>query len=232
MDDCILEDATTGGKIQVLEVLLVRHGETTWNVERRLQGSVDPGPGLTDRGIHQSRCVGRLHLHGVDCVFTSPLRRCKETLEYILQECHDHVVVKEDGGLKERDLGEFAGCMIDREILQRIKKNEGVESYDELIQRSKRTMLGIVQDALNKGYQTIMVLSHGGFISSVARFVAPNTKHSSVQNGSVSCLQAHDNNNGRGGGIRWKIETWNDVSHLTHDEEYREDGHFGGETFG
>jgi hypothetical protein len=35
------------------ELVLVRHGETPWNVEHRLQGQLLPGPGLTERGRHQ-----------------------------------------------------------------------------------------------------------------------------------------------------------------------------------
>jgi len=196
-----------------VEILLVRHGETTWNVSRRLQGNVVPGPGLTERGIQQSRCVFKW-LDGVGQIYTSPLRRCAETLTHILScgTIVNPLPVVQDDGLKERNLGEFAGCTIDNDVMQRIKINEGVETLDELISRSKVTMLGIAKHALERDIEKVMVLSHGGFISSVARFVDPNKKYHPVSNGSVSRLVACTCN--RNQGIRWRIDSWNLQSHM------------------
>jgi broad specificity phosphatase PhoE len=39
------------------ELVLIRHGETAWNKEHRLQGQAKPGPPLNDMGIQQTRMV-------------------------------------------------------------------------------------------------------------------------------------------------------------------------------
>ena len=208
-------------------MLLVRHGCTPCNVARKLQGNAMPGPGLTEQGIQQSRCVGKCYKDAVDCIYTSPLRRCTETLRHILSESGKALAVIEDDGLKERDLGEFTGCTIDGDIRQRMKRSKDVESIDELICRSKATMQRILQDALERDLEHVMVLSHGGFISSVARFVDPNTKYCSVSNGSVSRLVAYTCT--RHGNIQWKIDAWNQTLHLEHHDG---DGSFGGGSLG
>lgn len=65
--------------------LLVRHGESVWNGERRIQGHQDPP--LSERGRRQAdRLVARLAPHvtpAVAAVFTSPLRRAIETAQRI-----------------------------------------------------------------------------------------------------------------------------------------------------
>lgn len=218
------EGATDPG--ESLFIVLVRHGETSWNEERRLQGNADPGPGLTSRGIHQSRCVGHRYSE-VDCVYVSPLRRCTETLQYVVASTGDNdMPVREDAGLKERNLGIFTGRLADREILECIRRggSDGVETFDELMQRSKRVIHGIVKDAWTRGYEKIMVVSHGGFISSIARWIDPNRKYSRVSNGSVSQLVVSGHH---GQVLRWKIETWNAVSHIEGGREYT-CGDFGG----
>lgn len=60
-------------------VLLVHHGETTWNRERRVQGWAPTG--LTERGEEQARAAGRAIAaeHAVDRIVTSDLRRTAET---------------------------------------------------------------------------------------------------------------------------------------------------------
>lgn len=141
-----------------------------------------------------------------------------ETVDCILNEWQEGrvVPVREDGGLKERDLGEFTGCTLhrtgNRDIMQLIKKSngsQGVETYEELMRRSKRVMHGIVKDAWSHGYEKVMIVSHGGFLGSIARFVDPNTKYGRVSNGSVSRLVAHGHDP-----VRWTISMWNNVSHM------------------
>ena len=60
-------------------VLLVRHGETTWNRERRVQGWAPSA--LTERGKQQARAAGRAIAegHAVDRIVASDLRRAAET---------------------------------------------------------------------------------------------------------------------------------------------------------
>lgn len=64
-------------------VILVRHGQSTYNIERRIQGRLDVSI-LTDIGINTARQVGEA-LKGLkfDAIYTSPLQRAKQTAEII-----------------------------------------------------------------------------------------------------------------------------------------------------
>lgn len=62
------------------EIVLVRHGETQWNVEQRLQGQLVPGPGLTERGRQQAQVLAqRLRSERFDCIYSSDLLRATQT---------------------------------------------------------------------------------------------------------------------------------------------------------
>ncbi|KAL4428138.1 hypothetical protein ABPG75_002227 [Micractinium tetrahymenae] len=66
------------------EIVLVRHGETQWNVEQRLQGQLVPGPGLTGRGRQQAAVLAaRLQSERFDCAYSSDLLRATETADIV-----------------------------------------------------------------------------------------------------------------------------------------------------
>jgi broad specificity phosphatase PhoE len=66
-------------------MILIRHGESTWNQERRIQGNLDPG--LSDRGRAQAALLARrLAGRAVAAVYTSPLKRATETAR-VLADC-------------------------------------------------------------------------------------------------------------------------------------------------
>lgn len=94
--------------MMVPELLICRHGETEWNVEGRFQGRLDSP--LTDQGHaqaeNQRRILDRLGIVP-DQVFTSPLRRVKETARIALQR--RGVVLREDDRLCEIGMGEWTG---------------------------------------------------------------------------------------------------------------------------
>lgn len=63
-------------------LVLIRHGETDWNVEGRYQGQADPP--LNARGLAQARRLAEeLRDAGLDVLYSSPLRRAAETAEIL-----------------------------------------------------------------------------------------------------------------------------------------------------
>jgi len=87
-------------------LLLIRHGRSTWNAERRIQGQADPP--LDEVGREQARRVaGRLREKAVVALYTSPLQRAQETAEIIGQALD--VPVMSDERLKEYDVGAITG---------------------------------------------------------------------------------------------------------------------------
>jgi broad specificity phosphatase PhoE len=89
--------------------ILVRHGESVWNSERRIQGSLDSG--LSPRGRRQTDLlVAHLGVHlspAVAAIYASPLRRAAQTAEQIAGAYHLPVIHEPD--LREMFLGEWEG---------------------------------------------------------------------------------------------------------------------------
>jgi probable phosphoglycerate mutase len=69
-----------------VRVVIVRHGESTYNVQQRVQGRIDGSAGLTPRGVEQASYVRTgLNALSFDRAFASPLSRARQTAESILQ---------------------------------------------------------------------------------------------------------------------------------------------------
>ena len=89
-----------------MRLLLIRHGETDWNNEGRIQGHTDTP--LNARGIAQAeKLAARLASENIDAVYTSPLVRARATAELIARE-HGVAVISDDR-LKEKCLGDLEG---------------------------------------------------------------------------------------------------------------------------
>src|SRR5512133_1433936 len=88
------------------ELLLVRHGETNWNRERRFQGHADPP--LNDAGREQARELAEtLAGEGIDAIYTSDLQRARETAEILAARFGSEVVALRE--LREIDVGDWQG---------------------------------------------------------------------------------------------------------------------------
>lgn len=103
------------------QLVLVRHGQSIWNLENRFTGWTDVG--LSEKGIEQAKEAGKLlkkkGFH-FDMAFTSVLERAEDTLEYILQEMQEeNILVKKSWKLNERHYG----------ALQGLNKQETVQKY-------------------------------------------------------------------------------------------------------
>jgi broad specificity phosphatase PhoE len=94
---------------------LVRHGETEWNRQRRLQGRLDSP--LTEEGREHARRNGELLAReAVEHLWVSPLGRTRETAELILARCN--VPTTYDDRLMERHCGAWEGLTIDEIVAQ------------------------------------------------------------------------------------------------------------------
>lgn len=208
---------------KVLNLYLIRHGETAWNIEKRLQGSLEPGPGLTAKGRQQARSVGTEY--DFDAVYTSPLLRCIESVEEIVQG--DQMCLQRVEELKERSLGVYEGRLLDREVLQHIRGGVGVETFEDLKVRSRGALESIARDAIRCGHAHIMVMTHGGFSSAAGSWMAPNERLSSMTNCGVSKVRISYNDHGY---LGWHVEEWNAVGHLQNSVLQLDN--FGGKEFG
>jgi len=92
-------------------LVLVRHGQSEWNLKNLFTGWKDPG--LTEQGIAEAKAAGqRLKALGLtfDVGFTSALTRAQKTLDLILAEMgQSDLPVIRDQALNERDYGDLSG---------------------------------------------------------------------------------------------------------------------------
>lgn len=92
-------------------LVLVRHGQSEWNLQNLFTGWRDPG--LTERGVEEARQAGRrLKQAGItfDIAFTSVLSRAQRTLDLLLEEQGQREIETiRDAALNERDYGDLSG---------------------------------------------------------------------------------------------------------------------------
>jgi 2,3-bisphosphoglycerate-dependent phosphoglycerate mutase len=92
-------------------LVLVRHGQSEWNLKNLFTGWKDPG--LTELGVEEARIAGRrLKARGLsfDLAFTSALSRAQETLRLMLDEIgQPGLRTVRDQALNERDYGDLSG---------------------------------------------------------------------------------------------------------------------------
>ena len=148
-----------------MKLILIRHGETEANTKHVLQGK-DDGK-LTSNGINQAKGAGRdlKEKYKIDMVFCSPIGRCVETLNYILEQYPIEGEICMSKLIEERDFGEFEGTpseLVDWEKINednKANKEMGVESWDEV---KKRVELFLEDLKLEDKNKTILVVSHSG----------------------------------------------------------------------
>jgi len=92
-------------------LILVRHGESEWNLKNLFTGWRNPG--LTEKGINEAIATGKkLKDAGIvpDLFYTSALKRAQHTLDLMLEQMGiDNLVITRNQALNERDYGDLAG---------------------------------------------------------------------------------------------------------------------------
>ena len=90
-------------------VILIRHGESQWNLENRFTGWVDVP--LSPKGEQEAKAAGeKLKSYKFDIAFTSKLQRANKTLQYILEASgQTHIPTEYDIALNERHYGALQG---------------------------------------------------------------------------------------------------------------------------
>ncbi|HUP68781.1 MAG TPA: histidine phosphatase family protein [Acidimicrobiales bacterium] len=157
-------------------LLLLRHGQSTWNAEHRWQGMADPP--LSELGERQAERAAAW-LAGAapsfSAVAASDLRRSRRTAE-IIAEALGLGEVELDPALRERDVGEWSGCTTDEitarwpEELRawrngRLARPPGGEDDSSLVRRVVPTLERLA--AGPEGF--VLVVTHGGAIRALER---------------------------------------------------------------
>lgn len=205
----------------MLQVYLVRHGETQWNAARRIQGQSDSP--LTAKGEHQAHLVARrVSTVGITHVITSDLGRTRHTAQIIGTACGCTVI--NDQRLRELHMGVLEARLIDRLTPQeeqwRKQMVDGTpagripqgESMEELCERMRAALESCLM--LPAGSKPLIVshgIALGCLISSVLGLPAYAERRLRLRNCSLSRLD-HQQSPWLAPG--WIVENAGDITHL------------------
>jgi probable phosphoglycerate mutase len=196
--------------------IVVRHGETEWNVQHRIQGNGDSP--LTALGMAQADAIAeRLAREPFEALVASDLGRAMQTAQCIARRTGHEVIP--DPRLRERHFGEGEGLTyteIDRlhpGAFSRTREMDpdyrvpGGETRREFHRRIMRTF-----EALAEAHdgQRIAVVAHGGVLAAIYRVIhdipvaQPHTIP--IANAAYNAISFEAD--------RWSLEAWDDVAHL------------------
>ena len=198
------------------QVIIVRHGETLWNIKGIRQGHLDSP--LTESGKAQAKALGaRLKREKFSALYSSDLGRAVETAQRITALTGHEIVT--DLKLRERHLGIFQGLTAD-EMKQRypeeyrlnrsLSPNYVIPGGESIVQQVARNIAYLNEIAEKHRGETIVVVTHGGVLSGLFRhtfsipFGAPRRFEFVNAGLNAFVYQGGD----------WFLQTWGDVSHL------------------
>jgi broad specificity phosphatase PhoE len=156
----------------VTTILLARHGETDWNRDGIWQGWADPP--LNDAGRAQARkLAGQLKEMPFDAVYSSDLRRARETAELVAQP--HGLPVTTDRGLREIDIGSWSG-LTHAEIDERFPG--GVRPDGETREQHAARVLDTVERIARAHLgRRILLVTHGGTMRALHGHVSEEPFH-------------------------------------------------------
>ncbi len=199
------------------ELIMIRHGVTAWNKERRFQGQIDIP--LDDEGLRQAQLLGQsMAGAALAAVYASDLTRARQTAEPLAGALGLPVVA--EPGLRERHYGDFEGCTWDE--LQREHAADfarwrarepdfslpgGGETLLALHDRVEATMRALA--ARHPG-ASVVAVTHGGVLDCAYRIATGlgmrEPRQHDLLNASINRILFD--------GERFSLVGWADVTHL------------------
>ena len=198
------------------QLILIRHGETLWNTERRMQGQLDSP--LTERGVWQACRLGE-RLRGVAfaALYSSDLPRARLTAQRIA-DVTGHTII-DDARLRERHFGLFEGLtraemeQHDAEIYTRFMSRDphyvvpGGESPAGFFARCRAVLEEL---AARHAGQTIAIVTHGLVLDAAYRAASGLAlevlRPVPLVNASLNWFECDAG--------RWSAGRWGDADHL------------------
>jgi alpha-ribazole phosphatase len=160
----------------MLHLILVRHGETEWNAQRRYQGQSDTA--LSEFGVRQANLVAeRLAGREIDAVYASDLKRAWETAQFIAEKSGLRVI--SEPRLRELKFGVLEGLTFDEAQEQYPEMiNAWLEDFNrppeggETIELFNARVVSLLNDLKAKyDEQTVLLVAHGGPLSEILRVI-------------------------------------------------------------
>lgn len=180
----------------MVELIFVRHGQTDWNLDGRLQGIKDIP--LNETGISEAEDLLKKIDFNVTKIFSSPLIRSSKTAQILNKKLN--VEIQYDNRIMERSFGSLAGekaCFV--KSMENSLNDNGVES----IELFKSKLLRFLDDCSVLAPGRYLVVTHGGVIITLLSHLTNNElnwENTPIKNCTISSLTYSDN---------WKIDYYN-----------------------
>ena len=176
---------------------LVRHGQTDWNLSRRIQGSTDIP--LNETGRADAHAAADHLADGIHhVVYSSPLVRARETAE-IIAERLGLPLAPPESGLREREFGEGEGMLVEEYIAAYGDWHSpvpGAESLEGVGLRARDALHRIARESRRRSApaaESVIVVAHGGVIRALIDQVSGGTlpkEGQVIANGSAHRFEA------------------------------------------
>jgi probable phosphoglycerate mutase len=160
---------------EAARLLLIRHGETEWNTEGRIQGFRDIA--LSPRGQRQAQVLARhLATHAIDAVYASDLGRAIETAGPLARQ--RNLTVQIDARLKERGFGLFEGSTYaeaeakwpnEYAIWRQRDPGHALPGGESFRDARARVMAALEEIAHRHAGGTVALVTHGGVLDIIYR---------------------------------------------------------------
>lgn len=199
----------------MVTVYLTRHGQTEWNIEKRLQGHGNSP--LTESGLRGAEELSkRLEDINIERIYTSPIERAYKTA--IILKGNKKIDVVNHEGLKEMNFGDFEGKITEDVMKENPDWNINLimqgnlemrapngETLAEVRERVSKAMDQIIQD--NEG-KTILIVGHGITLKAIMNYFKDKDVNNEVM-GQTTLTKVNVD------GENFNIEFKNDGSHFT-----------------
>ena len=162
-----------------MKLYLVRHGETSWNKEGKLQGRTDIGLNEEGRKVAEWTSEGLKDVN-FDIAFTSPLKRARQTAEIILKDRNIPIIA--ENRLIEFSFGTYEGSYKStwddnmKNFFRKIEDyvpTEGGESVEHALVRVNEFLQELIQNPKYRD-STILISTHGAALSAILTNIKKN----------------------------------------------------------
>lgn len=197
----------------MLTLYLVRHGQTTFNAEGRIQGWLDVPLDATGQ-IQAQRVAQRLAQQPIGVIYSSPLLRAADTARVIAHVCGLDVIL--DERLREYHMGDWTGLTPEEIRLtlpssHAVDNPEGIVPNGETAQQMRERVAALLGDlVVRHANETLILVSHGGTLGALVGTMIglPVMRRHPFTFGNASITEvAYENG-------RWRLRSLNDRCHL------------------
>lgn len=208
---------------QTNTLYLVRHGENLANITKEFSYKLVDYP-LTPKGVLQAEQTAEFFRSmSIDAVYSSPLKRARETAEIIARPHKLPVMLLEE--FREVNVGDLelmppteASWRLHDQVVEQWKRGHeevafpGGESFVQLIERSRR---GLLETIRGRSGQRIVIAAHGGILTAIVRNLCSDASAELTHAGMHNCAITEIELTTRNDALQGSLCSWACVTHLS-----------------